>query len=84
MSNLMPNATGWGFVCGVSFMVAADAVHGFLSSPPGASTARTWAMAAQLVLGAAVALAAYRRGRSLEGGSDRGGRVGNTADGPAA
>lgn len=66
------SAVGWGFLAGALIMLAADAVHWFITPHPEASTVRTALVAAQLIASIALAVWAWKKGRALERGDRQG------------
>jgi hypothetical protein len=64
--------TFWGFLSGALVVIAVDAARWFFTPHADATTTRGALAAAQLVIGAVLALWAWRRGSSLERGGGSG------------
>ena len=57
--------TGWGALAGMMAAISAQAAHWFIAQPTG-SDLRTLLVTAQLLVAAAIAGWAWRRGKALE------------------
>lgn len=55
----------FGLLLLLSMLVFARGVHWFITPQPGASTLRTWAVAAQVTVACGVAVISYRKMRRL-------------------